>query len=126
MSLVPDAGALIAIESGNRELIAALKVERQAGRVPLTHGGVVGQVWRGGARKQARLAQALPFVEIAPLDERLGKRAGVLLSRAAGEDVMDAAIVLIAGVGDQILTSDPDDLEYLAEAGGIDVEIVPV
>ena len=125
MSLVFDAGALIAIESANREIIAAVKRERQAGRVPLTHGGVVGQVWRGGGQ-QAQLARALRFVKIEPLDEQLGKRAGALLGQANTNDVIDAAIVLVAGIGDQILTSDPDDLEHLADVARVDVEIVPV
>lgn len=126
MTLVLDAGALVAIERGSREFVAALKRERLLGRVPVTHGGVVGQVWRGGSGRQARLAQLLPYVEIVPLSATLGKRAGTLLSRSGGSDVIDAAVVLLAEDDDLILTSDPDDLVKPAAASGVHVEIVPV
>ncbi|MGH3949098.1 MAG: hypothetical protein ACRDSE_08245 [Pseudonocardiaceae bacterium] len=92
----------------------------------MTHGGVVGQVWRGGSGRQAGLAQLLPHVEIVSLDADLGKRAGTLLSQSGSSDVIDAAVVLLAGDDDLILTSDPDDLVTVAAASGIHVEIVPV
>lgn len=43
MSLVLAAGSLIAVERGDREVLALLQRERQQGRAPLTHGGVLGQ-----------------------------------------------------------------------------------
>jgi hypothetical protein len=42
--LVLDAGALLAVEHNDRETIALIKRERLAGRAPLTHGGIIGQV----------------------------------------------------------------------------------
>jgi len=126
MTLVLDAGALLAVERGSRALASSIKRERLSGRVPVTHGGVVGQVWRGGAGRQVGLAQLLPHIEIAPLDGDLGKGAGLLLKEARGSDVIDAAVVLLAGDDDLILTSDPNDLVVLAAASGIHVEIVPV
>ncbi|CAN5724658.1 hypothetical protein BH20ACT1_BH20ACT1_04830 [soil metagenome] len=48
MTIVLDAGALLAVERGDREVIARIKHERQEDRAPLSHGGVIGQVWRGG------------------------------------------------------------------------------
>ena len=50
--LLLDAGALIAVERADREVIALLKRERLAGRSPLTHGGIIGQVWRGGTGRR--------------------------------------------------------------------------
>lgn len=85
----------------------------------------MGQVWRGGGR-QARLARFLRGVEIAPLDETLGRRAGELLGRIGGSDVIDAAVVLLAEDGDSILTSDPDDLMALAIGSAIHVDLIPV
>jgi hypothetical protein len=126
VSLVLDAGALIAIERADRDTIALLKRELLSGRAPLTHGGVIGQVWRGGAGKQAALARLLPGVTIVPLDDALGRRAGVLLGRAHRADVVDAAVVLLATDGDTILTSDPDDLLPLALAAETHVEIITV
>lgn len=126
MTLVLDAGALVALERGDREVAALLKRELLAGRTPLTHGGVIGQVWRGGSGRQANLARALIGVETAALDDPLGRRAGVLLGRADGEDVVDAAVVLLADDGDWVLTSDPADLHELAAAAGTHLELVPV
>jgi hypothetical protein len=126
MSLVLDAGALIAIERGNRHIIALLKRELEAGRTPRTHGAVVGQVWRGGSGRQARLSALLPALDTAALDASLGRRAGVLLGLAKTRDVVDAALVLLALDGDSILTSDPDDIAHLASSLGLDADVVPV
>jgi hypothetical protein len=124
--LVLDAGALLAVERGDRALVALLKTEFLAGRSPLTHGGVVGQVWRGGAGRQALLARCLPSVDVVALDDALGRRAGALLGRCRTRDVIDAAVVLLAEDGDLILTSDAADLRPLAVAAGAHLELVPV
>ena len=126
MTLVLDAGALVAVERAHPKILALIKDEVLAGRPPLTHGGVIGQVWRGGRDRQAVLAIILAGVEVTPLDDHLGRRAGVLLGRAGASDVVDAALVLLAADGDDILTSDPDDLRALAAAAGVHVELVPV
>ena len=39
MSVVLDAGALVAVERAHRETIALIKQELLAGRTPVTHGG---------------------------------------------------------------------------------------
>jgi hypothetical protein len=46
-------------------------------------------------------------VEVAALDEELGRQAGVLLGRSRRSDVIDAALLLLARDGDEVLTSDP-------------------
>lgn len=124
MTVVLDAGALLAIERGDRDLIAILKRERAAGRVPLTHGGVVGQAWRGGGGRQANLARALPGIDVRPLDEALGRRAGALLAAARTSDVIAAGVVLLARDGHQIYTSDAGDLLHLARTTGTHLELV--
>lgn len=124
--MILDAGALLAIERGDPLTHALLKVELLARRPPVTHGGVLGQVWRGDGRRQARIARLLPALEVVPLDRTLGQRAGVLLGRARKADVVDAAVVLLATDGDTILTSDPGDLTALANAAGLHVDIVRV
>jgi hypothetical protein len=126
MSLILDAGAFIAVERADRDAVALIKQELMAGRVPITHGGIVGQVWRGGAGRQSSVARLLPAVEVAGLDLALGRRAGVLMGLARTKDVVDAALVLLAQDGDMLLTSDEDDLEVLADACGVHVDIVPV
>lgn len=126
MTLILDAGAFIAVERGERSTMALLKRELSFGRVPRTHGAVVGQIWRGGSGRQAGVARLLRAVEIVPVDDELGRRAGLLLGLSRTRDVVDAAIVLLARDGDEILTSDTDDLIPLAAASGVDLEIVPV
>lgn len=126
MSLVLDAGALVAIERSDRSVLALLKRELLAGRAPLTHGGVVGQVWRTGSGRQANLARLLRGVEVRALDGTLGRQAGELLALAGGVDVIDAAVALLALDGDVILTSDPGDLAALVAAAGTHADIVPV
>lgn len=123
MTLVLDSGALIAIERDGRPMWARLKAAQIAGDVPVTHAGVLGQVWRDGPR-QARLARALQGIEVRPLDERLGRAAGALLGKARLSDVIDAAVVLLSADGDDIITSDPGDLSLLAAASGRHVELI--
>jgi hypothetical protein len=124
--LVLDAGAFVAAERGDRDVVALVKRERLAGRVPVTNGGVVAQVWRGGSGRQAPVARLLAGVEVAPVDDGLGRRAGMLLARTGHADAIDAAVVCLAADGDDILTSDPGDLRVLAEAAGVHVELIPV
>jgi hypothetical protein len=126
MSLVLDAGAFVSIERDDRETFALLKRELRARRVPLTHGGVVAQVWRGGSGRQANVARMLMAVEVVPLDEAFGRRTGVLLGCARKTDAVDAAVVLLAADGDTILTSEPSDLKALADAAAVHVDIVRV
>jgi hypothetical protein len=125
MTLVLDAGALIALDRSDRAMWVRLRGALDSGAVPVSHGGVVGQVWRDGPR-QARLAAALAGIDVRPLDGPLGRAAGELLRATGTADVIDAAVALIAGDGDDVVTSDVDDLEPLLVATGRRVEIVPV
>lgn len=126
MRLVLDAGALLALERNDRGMWLRLGNARLSGESIVAHGGVVGQAWRGGGPRQARLAKALESVDVRPLDDALGRAAGALLAATAGADVIDAALVLLAEDGDEIATSDPDDIEPLAEAAGRHIEIVRI
>ena len=123
MTLVLDAGAFIALERNERSMWVRLKAAAIARELPLTHGAVVGQVWRGGPR-QARLARALQGVDVRPLDRVLGRAAGELLGRTSSSDVIDAAVVLLAADGDDIVTLDRRDFEALVRAAGRHVELI--
>jgi hypothetical protein len=126
MTVILDAGAFLAIERGDREVIALLKAELLARRAPRTHGGVVAQIWRGGSGKQASVARLLAATEVVALDDQLGRRVGALLGRARADDAIDAGVVMLASDGDTILTSDPSDLRPLAATAAVHVDIVPV
>lgn len=126
MSLILDAGALVAFERNDRAMWVRLKAALIDGTEVASHGGIVGQVWRSGGPRQALLARALASVDVRPLDETLGRAAGSLLARTRGRDVVDAALAALARSGDVILTSDPGDLEPLASATGNQIDLVTV
>lgn len=100
-----------------------LKAAHAAGYLPITHAGVLGQVWRGGPR-QARLSRAIQGVDVRPLDDALGRAAGELLAAAGLNDVIDAAVVLLSRDDDEIVTSDNEDFQQLAAASGRHVELI--
>ncbi len=115
MSLVLDAGALIAIERGDRDTAALIEVARRESRAVIVPAGVVGQAWRGGGR-QARLARLLNArdVLVEPLTDAGARAAGVLCGTAGTTDVVDATVVLIARrFHATVISSDRDDLEVL-------------
>jgi hypothetical protein len=124
MTLVLDSGAFVALERNDRAMWRRLKAALVAREVPVTHGGVVGQVWRGRGARQALLASALAGVNVHALDEGLGRRAGELLARSRTSDVVDAALVVLAEDADRIVTSDTEDLETLVAAAGRHIELL--
>lgn len=125
MTVVLDAGALIAVDRGAREsgLVVAL-IRREPG-IAVTVAPVVTQVWRDGAR-QARLARFLPLVDVRDVDEPTARRAGLLLAAAGTSDAVDALLVDAAAPGDVIVTSDPDDVARLVEASGRRITVATV
>lgn len=125
MTLVLDAGALVAYERGDRTVQAFLKRAHTIGVGVRTTSGVMAQVWRDGAR-QARLASLLRGVAEAELDRATSRRVGLLLAAAGCADVVDASVVDAALDGDEILTSDPNHIADLAAASGKTVIVTQV
>jgi hypothetical protein len=110
-----DAGALIAFERSDRTVVMLAKRLLELRSKLVVPAGVVGQVWRDGAR-QVRLARLLgsPIVVVEPLDDRRARAAGQLCGLTGTRDVIDAAVVLTAREHDlPVATSDPDDLRRL-------------
>lgn len=121
MKVVLDAGALIALERDDRRAAGLVELARRAEAPLVTSAPVVGQVWRDGAR-QARLARALEMIEVREVGIDDAKAAGALLGAAGASDVVDALVGQLAVPGDQVLTSDPDDLAPLC-AGATVVQV---
>lgn len=117
-ALVLDAGAFLAVERNDRAIVARLRAARKQHVDLRTTAIVLGQVWRDPQGRQARLARLLRAVDVRPVDEQMGRRAGVLLARAGTGDPIDATVVLVAESGDRILTSDPSDIRRLVAASG--------
>jgi len=124
MTLILDAGAFTSLERADRAMWRRLKSAVLSGTPPISHGGVVAQIWRGGSRRQALLAKAIQAVEIAALDEELGRRAGLLLARCSLSDAIDSAVVALADHEDQIVTSDPDDIAILIAASERRIDVI--
>lgn len=110
-----DAGALIAFERNQREVVAIIARAHERQIKLAAPAGVIGQVWRNGSR-QARLAQLLGsgLVEVESLDDWRARAAGQLCGVAGSTGVIDASVVLCARArAHTVLTSDPDDLVRL-------------
>jgi predicted nucleic acid-binding protein len=109
-----DAGALIALQRGERGIWNLLRESVRQGVVLSISAAALAQVWRGEARS-ARLAQAVPRCEIIPLDDVLAKKTGELLASSKTRDVVDACVVASAERRQAtIVTSDVLDLQLLA------------
>lgn len=113
-ALVLDAGALLAVDRDDRAMMARLRAADRHGLLLRTNAMVVAQVWRNRRDRQVSLARLLRAVEVRPVEQADGRHAGVLLGLTGTSDPIDATVVLLAGPGDRILTSDPADLTVLA------------
>ena len=123
--MVLDAGAFVALERNDRAMWRRLKGALIDGEPPITHGGVVGQVWRGGTGRQVLLARALQAVDGIALTVELGRQAGLLLTASGTSDVVDSAVVVLANHEDIIITSGPGDIARLVETSGRRIDVVP-
>jgi hypothetical protein len=114
--LTLDAGALVAVERGNENLLALLeRVLEQNGAVINIPAGALAQTLRNPAR-QARLMRLLGRrqVRVASLDIAVAYAAGMMLALRDASDVIDASVVICARRYKQpIVTSDVDDLRCL-------------
>ena len=116
-----DAGALIALDRGDKRMIALLQRALAQGRSFRVPAGVVGQAWRDG-RVQVTLARFLRSeeVEVIPLDEELARSCGELCGASNTSDIIDASVVILArDRRDAIFTSDPNKLKRLDPAAQI-------
>lgn len=112
MNVVLDAGALIAIDRRDRQVGAMLRVLQQQHVTIRSSAGAVAQVWRDGAR-QANLARVLSGVDVAALDLAAARGIGRRLGATGSSDAIDGHIAELTESGDQLLTSDPGDMQKL-------------
>ena len=125
MSVVYDAGALIAADRSHRDVWADHRVRLELGVVPLTTAPVVAQVSRSG--RQAQLRRFLRGCDIVPFAREDGYEVGSLAGRSAQADVVDVHVVMVAhrhGFG--VLTADQEDLRPVADALPARVPIFPI
>jgi hypothetical protein len=121
-----DTGALVAAERGDKRMARTHARALAAGVRPIVPAPVLAQAWRGGP--QPLLSRTLRGCRIVTMDEEMARAVGALLAKAAAKDVVDGAVVLIAGrhPGVVVVTSDPADLRRLAVANGSGVRLLTV
>jgi predicted nucleic acid-binding protein len=115
MSVVYDAGALIAAERSDRAVWADHRARLEVGLVPVTTAPVVAQVSRSG--RQAQLRRFLRGCDIVPFGDDEAHDIGALAGRSGSSDVVDVHVVATAHRRRYgVLTSDENDLKAIAEA----------
>ena len=113
MSVVYDAGALIAAERSTRALWAEHRVRLEMGLVPVTTAPVVAQVSRSG--RQAQLRRFLRGCELVAFEGDEAHDVGSLAGRGAVSDVVDVHVVATAHrLRFGVVTSDEGDLQPIA------------
>lgn len=125
MTVILDAGALIAIDRRDRTVGAMLRVAQQEQLAIRSSAGVVAQVWRDGSG-QANLARVLSGVDVMALDLAAAKHIGPLLGTTDTSDAIDGHIAHLAEPGARLLTSDPEDMRRLLGDRARHVTVVTV
>lgn len=122
MSVVYDAGMLVAAERSDRRAWADHRARLELDVVPVTTAPVVAQVSRSA--RQVQLHRFLRGCHVEPFDAEDAHDVGALLGRAGARDVVDAHLVFIAAAtSSPIWTSDPKDLRPLADQTPASLEI---
>ena len=107
-ALILDAGALIAIDRGDRQVLAQVEDADRAGDPVRTNA----------------MARALRDITVESITREDGMRAGELLGATRMKDAIDASVALLAGPGDRVLTIDAQDLRALCDAAGANAVVV--
>jgi hypothetical protein len=68
----------------------------------------------------------LAGVDVLPLDEVDARALGALLGATGTSDVVDGQVAVLAAAGDEVLTSDPDDMQRLLAARGVGVRVIGI
>jgi hypothetical protein len=114
-TLILDAGALLALERGDRRVAALLDHTAREGSAVIP-AGALAQAWRGG-RRSARLGRLLASqgVSVLTLARTDAQAAGELCGATRTSDIVDASVVLAAREHHPavIVTSDPTDVRRL-------------
>ncbi len=110
-----DAGALIALDRNNRQVIALLERARERGHTITVPAPALAQAIRK-PDQQARLSRFIrqPTTDVVSLDRVDAIRVGRLLATSGTADVVDAHVIECARRSQTaVITSDPNDLRQL-------------
>jgi hypothetical protein len=113
VSLLYDAGVLIAAERNDRQVWADHRARLELGVVPATTSPVVAQVSR--SPRQVQLRRLLRGCHVLGFAPEQGHEVGALMGKAGTADVVDAHVIVAAAeTATMVLTSDPDGLRHLS------------
>jgi hypothetical protein len=110
-----DAGGLIALDRNNRQVIVLVARATEVGARITIPATALAQAIRRPER-QARLSRLIrqPTTDVVALDRVDSTSVGRLLNASATDDIVDAHVVVCARrAGQQVVTSDPDDVRRL-------------
>lgn len=125
MTVVYDAGVLVAAERNDREVWADHRIRLEMGAVPVATAPAVAQVSR--SPRQVQLRRFLRGCEVMAFAAEDAHDVGVLLAAARTSDVVDAHVVQVAtSLGASVVTADVDDLSRLAAWAISDVPIIGI
>ena len=119
MTVILDSGAFIAAEKFSRKLTNILDASRELGSTVLVPSAVIAEMWKDPPRLQSvkllKGAGAVP-----PLDDRIARKIGALLSKSSSIQIVDAnvALLAIAHAPSLVVTSDPGDIASLIASAG--------
>ncbi len=128
---VLDAGALISIDRGNRDLLSTLLAAFESGNEVQVPAGAIGQVWQDPNR-HVLLSRVLKRCEEIPLDGLIARSSGYLCGQAGTSDVINASVAVAVAESRSrhnrviLLTSDVRDMGNLLSALHTNAEIVKV
>jgi hypothetical protein len=121
MTIVLDAGAIIASERNDRVLTAIVASARKRRNAIVAPASVIAQTWRGPSTHPLA-AKFVGSIDMFPdLDVEVARRIGALLQRSKTADIVDGNVAEIA-IGmrpSMIVTSDQSDVARLLSAANI-------
>jgi predicted nucleic acid-binding protein len=110
-----DAGGLIALDRNNRQVVVLVARAAEVGARITIPATALAQAIRRPER-QVRLSRLIrqPTTDVVALDRVDSTSVGRLLNASATDDIVDAHVVVCARrAGQQVVTSDPDDVRRL-------------
>lgn len=125
-ALILDSGAVSAWASGHAAVRAWVQAAAETAAIVVVPAVVLAESVSGSGPRDARTNRVLHAAFIEAMDEQVARRAGALRSRTgAGRRALVAdALVVAAAAGRPrctVLTADPEDLNALGEAAGVNV-----
>ena len=130
-TFVLDAGALIALDRGDRDLMSTLQAAFENGHEVQAPAGAIGQACRDPNR-HALLSRVLKRCDEVALDGSIARSSGHLCGQTGTSDVIDASVAVAVADSNRrdskvtLLTSDPSDMRNLLSALHTNTEIIKV